>query len=232
MMMLWMAVSLLQGCVTVETSRCVKILADGSEASCESAAPDTEDSEVEADADADADSDTDADADSDADSDADADADTDSDADADPEARIVFNEVFTYNVAQYKFGGGRAADYLELTNLGDAEADISGWLISRDPDAYTWEVPFGVSLAPGALYLVAAVGGGGATVSGYDNFDRNLNHEVDLTLTVTDATGVVKDSVTITAADNVQDTAFARRVDGARDWVWTATLTPGEPNVH
>ena len=79
MMILWMAVPLLQGCVTVEKTSCVKILADGAEASCDSAPPDSDDTEVEADADTDADADADADADSDADSD----ADTDSDADAD-----------------------------------------------------------------------------------------------------------------------------------------------------
>ena len=229
MMILWIAVAMLQGCVTVEKTTCVKILADGSEASCESAPPDSDDSEVEADADADADSDTDADAD--ADSDSDADADTDSDSDADPQARVVLNEVFTYNVAQYKFGGGRAADYFELANLGDADADIGGWLVSRDPDAVSWEVPFDTKLTAGAVLVVVAISGGAAP-SGYENFGYNLNHEVDLTLTLTDPSGAVMDSVLLPTGDNKEDVAFARHVSDDFAWDWTVTLTPGAPNVH
>jgi hypothetical protein len=222
-MFLWMAVAMLQGCVTVEKTDCVKILAEGVEASCESAPPDSEAVEADADADADADSDTDADADSDAD------ADTDSDADADPEARVVLNEVFSHNLAQYKFGGGRAVDYFELANLGDADADIGGWLVSRDPDPVTWEAPFGTMLPAGAVLVVVA---SSTPVSSYENFGYNLKHEVDLTLTLADPGGAVMDSVILLTADNVGDTAFARRVDGEFAWDWTATLTPGAPNVH
>ncbi|MCK6523241.1 lamin tail domain-containing protein [Myxococcota bacterium] len=229
MMFLWMAVAWLQGCVTVEKTQCVKILADGTVSSCDSATPtdDTDDSEGDADADSDADSDTDAD--SDADSDADADADTDSDADADPEARIVLNEVLSYNLAAYKFNGGRAVDYFELANLGDAEADIGGWLVTRSPDEVSWEIPFGTLLAPGALLVVVA---SSTPVSSYENFGYNLNHEVDLNLALTDLDGVERDAVVVMTADNVADTAFARRVDGDFSWAWTTTLTPGEPNVH
>ena len=227
MMILWMAVPLLQGCVTVEKTSCVKILADGAEASCDSAPPDSDDTEVEADADTDADADADADADSDADSD----ADTDSDADADPVARIVFNEVFTHNVDQYRFTENRPADYFELTNLGDAALEISGWLVSRSPDDFTWEVPHGHSLAKGEVVVFTAVGGAGVTVAGYDNFDKNLDNKVDLTLTLTDASGVVMDSVVLPTADNLPDTAFARREDD-ESWAWTATLTPGTTNVR
>ncbi|MEY3213923.1 MAG: hypothetical protein RIT28_4404 [Pseudomonadota bacterium] len=229
MMILWIAVPMLQGCVTVEKSSCVKILADGTRASCESAPLDSEDTQVEADADADADSDTDADsdADTDADSDADADADTDADADADPELSVLFNEVLPYSDGRFVDENGVKSEYFELLNVGAAEADLSGWIFSRDGDpTREWTIPAGFTIAPGAHKAVYAFSG--SVDPDYYPFAL-VNEAARLTLTGPEGEVI---ELSYPDANDHRGQSYSRAPDGSETWVWSDTLTPGTTNVY
>lgn len=75
---------------------------------------------------------------------------------------IRINEIIT--------NSGTHADAIELTNIGDAPVDVSGWIVKDNNDARTLALPGGTTVAPDA-YLTITVDDGTATGFGLGNGD-------------------------------------------------------------
>jgi hypothetical protein len=168
----------------------------------------------------------DADADSDADSDTDSDADSDSDSDADPpEAKLVLNELVSGNETGATDEADQNEDWIELVNIGDAAADLSGWSLTdalgeKDP----WPFPDAQALNPGERLLVWA---DEDVDDGAYHADFKLSGDGE-TLNLLNAEGEVVDSVSFPALND--DQAYARLPDGEGDWALSDTPTPGATN--
>lgn len=79
---------------------------------------------------------------------------------ADTDVRI--NEIITNSATR--------ADAIELTNIGDAPVDVSGWVVKDNNDARTFAIPGGTTVAPDA-YVTVTVDDGTATGFGLGNGD-------------------------------------------------------------
>ncbi|MCK6523702.1 lamin tail domain-containing protein [Myxococcota bacterium] len=170
--------------------------------------------------------DADSDADGDSDSDADGDSDSDSDSDADPpEAKLVLNELLAGNKSGATDEAGQQEDWIELVNIGDAAADLTGWSLTdsfgeKDP----WPLPELQALNPGERLLIWA---------DEDLDDGALHTDFKLsgdgeTLSLLDAEGEIADEVTFPALND--DEAYARLPDGEGPWDLSDTPTPGATN--
>lgn len=79
---------------------------------------------------------------------------------ADTDIRI--NEIITNSPTH--------ADAIELTNIGDAPVDVSGWVVKDNNDTRTFAIPGGTTVAPDA-YVTITVDDGTATGFGLGNGD-------------------------------------------------------------
>ncbi|HVK28889.1 MAG TPA: lamin tail domain-containing protein [Nocardioides sp.] len=79
---------------------------------------------------------------------------------ADTDIRI--NEIITNSATH--------ADAIELTNIGDAPVDVSGWIVKDNNDTRTFAIPGGTTVAPDA-YVTVTVDDGTATGFGLGNGD-------------------------------------------------------------
>ncbi|WP_208858814.1 lamin tail domain-containing protein [Cryobacterium zongtaii] len=66
--------------------------------------------------------------------------------------------------------GGTPGDWIELTNIGQVAADVSGWVVKDDKDERTFALPANTVLEPGA-FLAVDVDGAGATSFGLGKAD-------------------------------------------------------------
>ncbi len=88
------------------------------------------------------------------------DTDTDTDTDStgtevDPVAQVVLTALVAKNAAGDVDENGDNDDWLELTNRGDAGADLSGWgLTDGYPDEIPWIFPEDTLLAPTATIRI------------------------------------------------------------------------------
>src|SRR3989339_902309 len=126
---------------------------------------------------------------------------------ADSSANLRLNELFPNPV-----GTDVNGEFIELTNLGDEVAQLTGWLI-RDGKGKTFALPEG---------LIEA---GGQAAFPYSQTKLTLvNSGGSLELIAPD--GSVRDSVNYPESEEGQ--SFAR---SGSDWFWTVTPTPGAVNV-
>jgi hypothetical protein len=117
-------------------------------------------------------------------------------------AVVVINEI--------ESNGGTPDDWVELTNLGTATADLSNWVLKDSGEGNNFTIPAGTTLAPGA-FVAIDVGGLGASDSA-----RLFNAS---------ATLVDSNSWTAHAA-----TTLGRCPDGTGAFVVTVASTKGAAN--
>lgn len=126
---------------------------------------------------------------------------------ADAAASIRINEVES---------DASPTDWVELTNIGTAPVDISGWIVKDDTDTRTDALPAGTILAPGAFFV----------------FDQpamsyGLGKADSARLFAPDGTTLV-DSYSWTAH---AATTYGRCADGTGAFTLTAAPTKGAPNA-
>jgi Lamin Tail Domain len=170
--------------------------------------------------------DADADGDADGDTDADSDADSDSDSDADPpEAKLVLNELVAGNQTGATDEAGQNEDWIELLNIGDAAADLTGWgLTDSFGEKEPWPFPETQALNPGERLIIWA---------DEDLDDGPLHADFKLsgdgeTLSLVNPDEEATDEVSFPALDD--DQAYARLPDGDGAWDLSDTPTPGAEN--
>jgi hypothetical protein len=142
-----------------------------------------------------------------------------------PAAIVRINEVLASNTATTSFGTV-FPDMIELTNAGNAIADLGGWGVTNNatlPFKYT--LPAGTMLAPGA-YLVIYASSSGSVPSPKTGFALSASGD-DLTLTRSAAAGGgIADRVSW--GQQLADYSIGRAADGT----WTLCRpTLGASNV-
>lgn len=149
-----------------------------------------------------------------------------------PEAGVVINEFLAGNNAAWEDPAfpGDYPDVLELYNAGDTAVDLTGWTIA-DTSA-TMDLPAGTMLAAGAFLVI---------VANDDLVDGDLFAPFKLsgsgdTLTLTDGSGTVVDTVTWAPpgtpplGEQTDDISTGRRPDGGPVWVALDPPTIGAAN--
>ena len=154
---------------------------------------------------------------------------------ADPSAapRLYLNEIVADNQGSHADELGRATDWIELYNAGDAAVDLAGYFLTDDAGAPdTWPFPDDepeATTVPAGGYLV--VFADGAPELGALHADFRLSKDGEYVgLYRRDSAGVlsVVDEVAFPALG--ADEAFARLPDGGPDWGKTGRATPGGSN--
>lgn len=129
-----------------------------------------------------------------------------------PAAIVRINEVLASNTATLNFGSV-FPDVIELTNVGTATADLSGWGLTDNATLpFKYLFPSGTTLAPGA-YLVIYASSSASVPSPKTGFGLGAGSD-DLTLTRSVASGGgIADSVRW--GQQLPDHSVGRRVDGS-----------------
>ncbi len=124
---------------------------------------------------------------------------------AGPASSVVLNEVAP---------DGQPEDWIELTNTGAAQVDISGWYFTDDDPTHIYSFPAGTTLAPGAYLVVQRWDGAGGAAPD-TQFDFGINNEEDA-VSLYDPADVLIDSTTWTVAPpGIEDpNGWARIPDG------------------
>ena len=123
---------------------------------------------------------------------------------------ICINEVCTQNKHCYSDSLGKASDWIELYNGGNAAADLSGFGLSDDasqPMKYVF--PSGTAIAPGAYLLIAAAKKGTYETELNTGFALSKSGET-LLLSLPDGTALQ----TLEIPALAEDTTFGRTSDG------------------
>jgi hypothetical protein len=142
---------------------------------------------------------------------------------------VVFNEVSSQEVTQGTFAG--AGDAVEFYNAGGAAADLSGWVVSDDPDFpedKTYAFPAGTTLAPGAFLVIVKLD----EDTGEGDFPFGISSSEEETLTLADGSGSTVSQVTFVGADAT--ISWCRLPDGTGDFgfcvqTFGASNSAGEP---
>ncbi|WP_061963081.1 lamin tail domain-containing protein [Demequina aurantiaca] len=124
---------------------------------------------------------------------------------------IVINEVES---------NGDDTDWVEVMNIGDAAADISGYVLmdNKDRDAYT--LPEGSTVTPGAVFVIDQ------KTTTADGFDFGLGDPDHVRLFAADGTTPVADF----AYDSHATVTWARCPNGTGDFVDSTVSTKGALN--
>ena len=125
---------------------------------------------------------------------------------------IRFNEV--------ESNGGSPGDWVELTNIGTAPVDLSGYVFKDNDDTHSYTIPAGTTIAPGALLILDELNG---TVG---QFDFGLGSGDQARLFGPGGATLV-DSYTWTAH---AVTTYARCPDGTGAFVTSTSSTRGTAN--
>lgn len=107
---------------------------------------------------------------------------------------VTINEVTSESVAAGEYAGPN--DAIELYNGGSAAADLSGWLLSDDPELpsdKTYVFPAGTSLAPGAHLVVRSLDAAAMT----GEFPFGISDSNVEMLVLADGAGTWIDSVSV-----------------------------------
>jgi 3',5'-cyclic AMP phosphodiesterase CpdA len=161
--------------------------------------------------------------------------------------RVLISEIANAGPA------GSSDEMIELTNYGDAPADLTGWQVYRcaatGSRTYDPQVPplSGVTLAPGATFLLANAGGTIANADAY--YTAGIAND-GFGIWLEDANRIVVDAVAVYAAPGdsecaIGDTPLPNDLNGIRNQTWQRTgdtgvladdwiravRTPGEPNA-
>lgn len=129
-------------------------------------------------------------------------------------ALVTINEVTSDSVVEGPFAAG-PSDAIEIHNAGEGAADLSGWLLSDDPELppeRTFVIPEGTSLAPGEFVVFVSLDPD--TMEG--DYPFGVSDSSEETLTLADATGQEIDSVLVDGYRAV--VSYCRLPDGNGPW--------------
>lgn len=148
-------------------------------------------------------------------------------AEVSPITSVRINEIMTSNQSALRDGSGGYPDWIEITNVGDAPIDISGWiLVDRTKNKNRFVFPEQV-IGPGEFIVVFA-SNRLANLPGEEyHAPFKLSRGGD-TLLLYDRNESVVESVNIPALD--PDQSYARAYDSG-EWMRTYEYTPGAPNT-
>lgn len=124
---------------------------------------------------------------------------------------LVINEVES---------NGDDTDWVEIMNLGSADADISGFVFKDDNDSHAYVLPSGSVVAAGGLFVIDQ------KTSTSDGFDFGLGNPDEPRLFVADGTTLV---ASYAYADHAVVT-WARCPDGTGEFADATASTKGAPN--
>ncbi len=144
---------------------------------------------------------------------------------ADPSGPVVvFNEVSSQEITEGDYAG--AGDAVEFYNAGGAAADLSGWVVSDDPEFpedKTYTFPQGTMLAPGAFVVIVKLD----EVTGEGDYPFGISGSDEETLTLADDAGTTITAVTFLGSDAA--ISWCRVPDGSGEFDHCAQ-TFGGPN--
>ncbi len=138
--------------------------------------------------------------------------------------QVMINEFMADNqnvIADPDFG--KYCDWIELYNSSSGSIDISGYALTDDPDLINkWLFPSG-SVIPASGYLLIWA----------DNEDTGLHTNFKLgksgeTLILSDKSLALVDSYSY--SEQIEDVSFGRISDGAGEWAFFTSSTPGAQN--
>jgi hypothetical protein len=136
---------------------------------------------------------------------------SDADTEVDPLAEVVMTALVAKNATGDIDENGDNDDWLELTNRGDAGADLTGWALTDGyPDEVPWVFPEDTILAPTATIRIWC---DDDAIDGPLHADFKLSGDGE-TVTLIDALGEVVDEVTFPAL--LDDEVYER--DVADEW--------------
>lgn len=144
--------------------------------------------------------------------------------------QIIINEFSAANRTILIDNFGRAEDWIELHNLGSNAVNLGGYFLSdKIGNPEKWEIPSGVTIAPGG-YLIAFASGRDEFSGGFLHTNFNVtqtqNNEY---IILADPSGNILDAFHVNIP-NQTDHSYGRQSDGALDWVIFPNPTPGAPN--
>lgn len=139
-------------------------------------------------------------------------------------SQVTINELIASNslgIVDPEFSNN--SDWVELQNAGPSEIDISGWYLTDNlSDTTKWTLPTGTSIPSGAFLLVWCDGEN----SGLHTSFKLSRIGEELGLYRPDL--ILEDSFTF--GEQNTDISRGRSQDGAGDWAWFETPTPGTSN--
>jgi len=140
---------------------------------------------------------------------------------------LIINEIMVANIDTYLDPSFNYGGYMELYNPTDASAGLSCYYISDDPDNLTkFRLPVDIGAIPAHGYHVLW----------FDHYDWRYGHyQVDIELNHEGGTlYIADDEGTLVASQDyppsVSRASYARVTDGADEWRYTSTPTPGAAN--
>ena len=137
--------------------------------------------------------------------------------------QIVINEVMTANFSTVSNAAGYLCDWVELKNVGDSAADLSGCFLSDDPDKRSLYRIGDLVLQPGETALILCSGADAAP--GEATFSMKKS---GCTVLLTGPAGNVLTQLDVPALED--DRSWA--LDASGSYAITAQPTPGYPNTE
>lgn len=118
------------------------------------------------------------------------------------------------------------SDWLEIFNPQNDTVDLSNYFLTDDlNNPAKWQIPEGVSIAPGEFLIFWADGKNVVLNSYHTNFKLSKSGEE---IGLFDSTGVLIDKIVY--ENQITDIVFGRQPDGGPDWYFFDGPTPGETN--
>lgn len=145
-----------------------------------------------------------------------------------PSTPVVINEIMADNQTTLVDPQGQFDDWIELHNVTDHEADLTGCYLSDEPNnPRKWQFPAGTKIQPDGYLLVWADENGADTPGLHASFRlARAGEELFLTDTDTHHNAVLDHAV---FGQQTTDISYGRSAANADEWT-TMMPTPAEPN--
>lgn len=142
---------------------------------------------------------------------------------------IVINELMASNQTTIQDPQGEYDDWIELLNIGDLEIDLSGMYLSdKEENPLKWEIPSGVTLAPGAYLIIWADEDSGDEPGLHANFKLSAGGETVSLVDRDERGNILIDSVRF--GEQEGDVSFGRFPDGTGQFQILSEPTPDAEN--
>lgn len=144
--------------------------------------------------------------------------------------QVLINEYSCANVSTITDNYNEHEDWFELYNTGSSSVNLTGMFLSdKLSDLQKWEIPSGVSIAPGSKMLVFASGRGEYSGS-YLHANFKLTQTKNEHIILSDAAGNIIDQVQIIPCQ--KDHSRGRSSDGDSQWALFVNPSPGTANTN